>query len=240
MIKLENGRIAFKDKVLLDGINLEIPESKLTIIIGPNGTGKTTLINTIAGLRTLSSGNLINSSAKNILIPQKAQYPEDITLSEYLTSVFFNTKWQWFLTQEQKDRVNEVLKLLSLSAKMELHLSKLSAGELQLANIGLSLLSDAKLIILDEPSANLDLINQVNILKLLKKLVEKNITVIAVMHDINLAYNYGDYFVLISKDGNIFSGCKNKIFTSETLSLVYGYNFDVIENDETTYFKPVI
>ncbi|MFH0703343.1 MAG: ABC transporter ATP-binding protein [bacterium] len=173
MLKIENGKITINNHTILDNINLEIYPELLTVIIGPNGAGKTTLINVLGNTKKLTKGNLVTSFKKSILIPQRTYYPEGITLYEYVSSVFFQTGWKWSLKTQEKNMVCEILEKLNLISKKDLVLNTLSAGELQLANVALCLVSEADFILLDEPSANLDLLNQVIILDILKKLTKK-------------------------------------------------------------------
>ncbi|OGI31327.1 MAG: hypothetical protein A2287_02720 [Candidatus Melainabacteria bacterium RIFOXYA12_FULL_32_12] len=243
MLSIKNGKIAFKEKILLEDINLEIPESHLSIIIGPNGAGKTSLINILSGSSKLTGGEFINTYKKCILIPQKTHYPDGINLYEYVSSVFFQSGWKWSISKKEQDRVYEVLDKLNLSSKEKSELHQLSSGELQLANIAICLLSGADLILLDEPSANLDLINQVMILEILKKLTQKGITIVAIMHDITLAAKYGDKFIIVQKTenhpqtGKIVYGNKQEALTEYNLSKAYNYEFKVVDIDENTYIQ---
>ncbi|MDD3013532.1 MAG: ABC transporter ATP-binding protein [Candidatus Gastranaerophilales bacterium] len=225
MLKVINGEISFKELLLLQDINLEINSSELTIIIGPNGSGKTSLLNVLAGTTKLSKGSLHNSFNKKILIPQNLYYPEDVTLFDYVSSVFYREKFKWFLTKDDVERVFCVLEKLNLRKKQELTLNKLSAGELQLANIALCLISEADLILLDEPTSNLDLVNQLMILDMIKELTNHEISVIVVMHDINLASKYGDKFLLTSHNFNLIHGDKHWVLTNQNLS--DAYNIDI-------------
>lgn len=225
MLKIAKGEISFDNEILLSDINLEINSSEINVIIGPNGIGKTTLLNILAGNKKLTDGAFYNNFERNILIPQNLYYPDDITLFEYVSSVFFKENFKWFLSKEDKTNANHVLDKLKLLKKADYVLKNLSAGELQLANIALCLLSEAKFLLLDEPTSNLDLVNQVMILDMIKELSNQGMSVVIVMHDIHLASKYGDKFVLISQNGNISQGIKSEILTNEMLSEAYNIDF---------------
>ncbi len=116
-------------------------------------------------------------------------------------------------------------------------IEKLSAGELQKANIALALLSGAELLLLDEPTSNMDLINQMKVLETLRHLKKCNITSLIILHDLNLASNYGDYFIGISAGHKLFSYRKNKFFTKETLKKVYNLEFEIINNEKNIFIQ---
>jgi iron complex transport system ATP-binding protein len=225
MLKISNGEISFKDVLLLQNINFEVNPSELTVIIGPNGTGKTSLLNVLSGTAKLSKGSLHNSFKKKIMIPQNLYYPEDVTLFEYISSVFYRENFKWFLSKDDVDKIFFVLEKLNLAKKKELTLKKLSAGELQLANIALCLITEADFILLDEPTSNLDLVNQIMILDMIKELTNQGISVVIVLHDINLASRYGDEFILVSQDSSLIKGNKNQILTHQNLSDAYKIDF---------------
>ena len=95
---------------------------------------------------------------------------------DYLSLVFFKNNWKWFLNTEEKQKISKVLNQTDLYDKKDLYLENLSGGEIQRANIAMGLLTENKLFILDEPSSNMDLINKIKSLEMLKKLTEQNIT----------------------------------------------------------------
>jgi len=225
MLKISNGEISFKETLLLKNINFEINPAELVVIIGPNGTGKTSLLNVMSGTIKLTRGTLLNKFKKHILIPQNLYYPEDVTLFEYISSVFYREKFKWFLSKDDVDRVFFVLDKLHLTKKQEFTLNKLSAGELQLANIALCLISEADFILLDEPTSNLDLVNQIMILNMIKELTNQDISVVAVLHDINLAARYGDEFILVSRNSSLIKGDKSQVLTCKNLSDAYNIDF---------------
>lgn len=238
MIKIKNGKITFGEKVLLEDINLEIPKGKLTIILGPNGAGKTSLINILAGVKKLSIGTIINNFHKSILIPQRIDFPQGITLFDYLSSVFYQSGWKWNISEDENNQILQVIEKLDLTDKKDASIDVLSAGELQLANIALCLLSGADFIMLDEPSANLDMLNQIKILEVIKKLTTNGITVVAIMHDINFAAKYGDNFLIVEREGVINCGDKCTVLTPYNLSKAYNFDFKVVEFEDCLYIHP--
>jgi iron complex transport system ATP-binding protein len=240
MLKIREGKITYADNIILENINLDIKTNQLTVIIGPNGSGKTSLIKVLANDKPLNSGKMESDYKKSILIPQLPFYPQGITLFDYVSSIFFEKGWKWSLAKEDIDQTLGILERLNLEPKKEQMMHQLSGGELQLANIALCLISGADFILLDEPSANLDLLNQITILEILKKLTTKNITVVAILHDINLASKYGDKFIILYKDKSLLYGDKLEVFCKDSLCKSYEVNFKVHTLDEDTFIQPDI
>lgn len=240
MLSINSGIISYGNNIILKNVNLEIPENRLSVIIGPNGSGKTTLINVLSGNKKLKSGIYSNNFKKSILIPQTPFFPQELTLFEYVSSVFYDKGWKWSLSPDEKECVRDVLEKLNLLEKKHNLMNQLSGGELQLANVALCLISGSDLILLDEPAANLDLLNQMMVFDILKKLTTKNITIVAIMHDINLASKYGDRFIILYKDGTLLFGDKLSIICKDKLCKSYEVNFKVINIGNDTFVQPDI
>ena len=217
MFSMQDVKIKIDDFVILDSVSLKIVAKSLNIIIGSNGAGKTYLLNVISGVKKPSGGEIINDFKKRILIPQNVVYPPHTTLFEYVSSVFYKSGWKWFLSNEENAAIENALEQLELLPKKDLYLNQLSGGELQLANIALSLLSGADFIMLDEPISNLDLVNLVTVLNILKNLSQQGLTIAIVLHDLNFAAKYGDVFIAISKNKKIIYVEKNQVLNEKAL-----------------------
>lgn len=238
MLSIKKGKIQYDENVILEDVYIDISTGTMSFLIGPNGAGKTSLINILAGNRKLTSGTVTNNFKKSILIPQKTSFPPGVNLFDYLSSVYYQSGWKWYLTKKEEEKISNVIQKLGLEDKTNLYMDKLSGGEQQLANIGLCLLSGADLLLLDEPSSNLDIINQVRILEILKGLNLKGITIIVIMHDINLAAKFGDHFIIVNRDANVVSGNREDTLTKENLSRAYNYEFKVVDIDEELFIQP--
>lgn len=237
MIKVENLTLNFEDKKLFKNVSLQIPNNKITVIAGPNGTGKTTLLKIMAGIET-AKNTIINCDFKEIFfLPQRLKYPENITLFDYISSYFFKDGFKWFLTADEKNQINSVLEELELSDRKNIFVEKLSSGELQKANIAMALISGADCLMLDEPTSNMDLVNQIKILNLVKSLTKRNITVVIVLHDLNLSASYGDFFVGINSQKKLVCKEKDDFFTESNLENIFGIKFRVIKDDENFHIQ---
>ena len=233
MIKIENLSLNFENKQLFENTDFVIPDGKFTFFTGANGTGKTTLFKIITGNLKIEGLKIINTFKKVFFLPQRIKYPENLTLSEYVTSYFFGNSLKWYISKEEKQKTEDILNLLELTDRQNIPLEKLSSGELQKANIAIALLSDADCLLLDEPTSNMDLINQIKVLDILKKLKNNKITCTVIIHDLNLASAYGDYFAGITKNHKIVQSEKDEFFTEENLKNLFGIDFKVVKNEKS-------
>ena len=237
MIKIKDLSLTVDKLTIFNGANIDIPKDKITVLVGPNGVGKTTLLKLISGVVKLQSGTIEKNCKELFYLPQRIKYPQGITLQEYIESSFYKQNWKWFLSKEEKQKVDEVLEQLELTDKKETLIDNLSSGELQKANIALGLVSNADVLLLDEPTSNMDLINQIKVLDIIKKLTKKGISSIIVLHDINLSSSYGDYFIGISKERKIITAEKKDFIKAEILNEIFGINFKVINSEEDFHIQ---
>ena len=237
MINIKDLSLTVDKLTIFNGANINIPKDKITVLVGPNGVGKTTLLKLISGVVKPQSGIIEKNCKELFYLPQRIKYPQGITLQEYIESSFYKQNWKWFLSKEEKQKVDEVLELLELTDKKETLIDNLSSGELQKANIALGLVSNADVLLLDEPTSNMDLINQIKVLDIIKKLTQQGISSIIVLHDINLSSSYGDYFVGISKERKIITADKKEFIKAEILNEIFGINFKVINSEEDFHIQ---
>lgn len=229
---------SFNEKLIFKNSSVYIPDNKISVILGPNGAGKSTLLKIVTG--DIKADCKTNNSFKNTFyLPQNPYYPKNITTFDYLSSVFFKNNWKWFLNEEEKNQIQNVLEQIGLSDKKDINIENLSGGEIQKVNIGLGLLSGAELFLLDEPASNMDLVSQIKILKMLKSLTEKNITCVIIMHDLNLAAKYGDYFIGLGFEHSIIQKDNKDFFEIQTLKQIFNIDFEIVNNRENLYVQVV-
>ncbi len=180
-----------------------------------------------------------NDFSKIFYLPQNPYYPKGVSVFDYLSSIFFSDNLKWFLSKDEKDKIEKVLSKVDLLDKKDICVENLSGGEIQKLNIGLGLLSGADLFLLDEPASNMDFINQLKILKMLKELTKKGITSVVVMHDINLALKHGDTFFGITTEHKILHQDGIKFFTSSNLKSIFDMNFEILESNGNIYVQSV-
>jgi iron complex transport system ATP-binding protein len=242
MIRISNVTKAYKNNLVLDSVSVSIPNSKFVSLIGPNGCGKSTLINCICSLIDYDGHIFIDEVpikaipkkelAKKIsLLKQNSFHDLKITSTELISFGRFPYS-NGNLTKEDDKKIEEVIQFLELESLQSNYITELSGGERQRVYIGMMLAQDTEYMILDEPLNNLDMKNSKHIMSLLKKFVEeKKKTVILVVHDINFASMYSDEIIAI-KDHDIFASGKTKaIINEDVLTSIYDTPIRVTNTD---------
>ncbi len=215
--ELNNINFSYNEKVILNDINLTFYKGLFYGIIGPNGAGKTTLLDILAGIKQAKSGSIrlfqkgINNYSKRelakliALIPQEYHIEFDFTVEEILLMGRYPhlARFQSISEYDQKI-INKVINQLNLSKILKKYITELSGGEKQRVIFARALIQDTPILLVDEGTANLDIHYTIELMDILYQKVKDGDTVIATMHDINLAANYCDYLIFI-KDGNIIT-----------------------------------
>jgi len=214
------------------------------IIIGPNGSGKTTLLKVMAGILKSQAGHLeiLNRSVDNYsrkalartiaFVPQ--MIPVDFPFSVTEIVLMGRSPYLGILGLEQEKDLEIAKQALTFTGVENLahrKLDQLSGGEQQRVFVAKAICQDPEIILLDEPTASLDLAHQVRLMDLMEKLKnERGITVVMVSHDVNLAAMYGDRLLLLNKGEIVNLGAPEEVLTFQTLEQVYGCTLLVDEN----------
>ena len=251
-LKVENLVAGYKNGFKLKNISFSIKKSSFTGIIGPNGSGKSTLLKTIAGILFQENGRIflenreLNSmtekekSKKIAYVPQFIEN-KDFKVFDYVLMGRFPyfESFQVFESKEDIEIAEKYMKILGIYNLKEKFLYELSGGQQQIVAICSALVQQPKLLLLDEPTAHLDLKYQVEILDLLYTLHEESeLTIITVFHDLNLASEYCDYLILL-KNGKIFSqGEPENVIDYKIIEEVY--KIVVIKQENPISKKPFI
>ena len=214
MLKVNHLSFSYsKNNNVIDDVSFSLKEGKINVLLGPNGIGKSTILKCVNGILKAQEGEILIFD-KNIkeyknkelarTIAYVEQSPHIDNLNVYETIMLGRTPYMTFSpSKEDKQIVNKVIEEIGLEDLLHRNISSLSGGERQKVMIALALASNSKILLLDEPTANLDIKNALMIMNLIKSLIKKEkLTALISMHDISLAYNYGDYF-LCMKDKNI-------------------------------------
>jgi len=253
VLEFKNLSCGYGSKVILKDINFKIRENEFIGIIGPNGSGKTTLLRAISNIITLKNGeilfhgrgigtfNINELSRKMALVSQINENTFDMSVEEFvlLGRMPFRKNWQFFEDELDEHIAIQAMELTGTLGFKERQLSSLSSGEKQLVLIARALAQEPRVLLLDEPTAHLDIAHQLRVLDLLRKLNrEKKLSIIIVLHDLNLAAQYCEKILLLS-DGHIHKfGLPEEVLTYQIIEEVYKSTVVVEKNPITQ--KPFV
>ena len=227
-------KVGYGNQLVIDGLNLQLAQGKITALIGPNGCGKSTLLKTIARIIQPQAGS-VRLQGENVhqlesralarqmaLLPQAPVTPEGVTVRDLVG--YGRAPWisRWGqLSDADKTVVDDALRETHLMELADRPATDLSGGQRQRAWIAMILAQQTELVLLDEPTTWLDIAHQVELLKLLRKLNTAGKTVVVVLHDLNQACRYCDELVVL-RDGALQAhGTPNEVFTSELVQQVF-------------------
>ena len=212
LIDIKNLSLGYDGNIVLKNINLKIEENTFLCVVGPNGSGKSTLIKGILGLIKPISGTITFNNLKQNFIgymPQETKVDSNFPASvlEIVLSGTLNKKSaSLFYTKEDKKLAIKNLKILGIESLKNKHFSELSGGQRQKVLLARSLCATSKLLILDEPSNNLDSKSKKNLYDILKNLNKNyNITIIMITHDLDHNNLIGNKILSLRED-DIFYG----------------------------------
>lgn len=235
MIKISNLSVSFGSNEVLKNINLEIHKGEFVTILGPNGSGKTTLLRSIANA-VKSSGGSILIEGQDICLMKPKEKAQKLSVVPQNTDVAYEfTCYDVVMMgryphiarlkgESQKDIevVEESMRLTNVSHLRDRLFTEISGGERQRVVLAQAITQEPKVILLDEPISNLDPQYQIEILDTIKSLsLEKNLTVVAVLHDLNMAAMYSDRIVLLDQ-GKVYKiGTVEQVLTKENITKVF-------------------
>lgn len=254
MVKIQIDNLSFKygnGFQALSEVSVNAEDNELLCLIGPNGSGKSTLLKCVLKLfspqqgRILFDGKnlqkmLITDLAKTVgYVPQSSQYVFPVSVFEaVLTGRLPYLGWAPKTSDLKK--VEDVLKLLEIEEWAWRSLNTLSGGERQKVLLAMTLSKDPAVLLLDEPTSNLDVRHQLEVMQLLKRLVvNQNLTVIMATHDLNLALNYADRVVMMKKSRVIAEGAPLSAFTEENIKTVFDIDVEIADKTGSPFIRPI-
>ncbi|WP_442604195.1 iron ABC transporter ATP-binding protein [Paenibacillus sp. KN14-4R] len=239
MIEVKNISKQYGDKKVVDQVSLHIAKGKITSFIGPNGAGKSTLISIISRLISQDEGEVTingqdiakcksNDLAKMISILKQINHITlRLTIRELVSFGRFPYS-QGRLTAEDWKHVDEAIAFMDLTDIQHQYMDQLSGGQKQRAHIAMVIAQNTEYILLDEPLNNLDMKHSVQIMKILRRLVDElGKTIVIVIHDINFASCYSDYIVALKNGRVVKEGPTDSIIDSQVLHDIYDMDIQI-------------
>ena len=237
--------VRYGPTVVVDHVDLEVASGEWVVLLGPNGAGKSTLLKALSGnvpaegaleidgqdVRALPSRELARRLA---VVPQNPVVPPGMSVLDY--ALLGRTPYIGpFGVEGPRDLqvVDEVLERLDLGFFAERALGTLSGGELQRAVLARALAQDAPLLVLDEPTSALDVGHQLQVLDLVAELRrERDLTVLAAMHDLTLAGQYADRLTLLACGQRVANGPAAEVLTEAVISRFYGARVRILPHPD--------
>ncbi|WP_166237759.1 ABC transporter ATP-binding protein [Paenibacillus turpanensis] len=239
--------ISYGDRLIVEDLNFSIPTGKITALVGSNGSGKSTILKTLARILKPAGGNVFldgkcihKQSTKEVakqlaILPQNPTAPDGLTVSELIGyGRFPHQKGFGSLSKEDKDVIQWAIEVTGMTDFCDRPVDQLSGGQRQRAWIAMALAQQTDILFLDEPTTYLDMAHQLEVLKLLEKLnAEEGRTIIMVVHDLNHATRFAQHMVAIKSGRVISEGEPAEVVTEDVLREVFGIEADIIPDPRT-------
>ncbi|WP_054950598.1 ABC transporter ATP-binding protein [Numidum massiliense] len=243
----ENLRITYGEEVIVNQLNLTIPDGKITALVGANGSGKSTILKTVARIMKPQKGEVYldgksihQTQTKDVakqlaILPQSPVVPEGLTVGELVSYGRFPHQ-QGFgsLGKEDKEMVAWALEVTGMTDFSARPIEQMSGGQRQRAWIAMALAQGTEILFLDEPTTYLDMTHQLEVLELLEYLNRREgRTIVMVVHDLNHATRYSHHMVCIKRGDVAYEGSPAEVVHREMLRDVFGINADIIPDPRT-------
>lgn len=250
MLEVKNIIKKYGENIILNNISFMLPENQITAVIGSNGSGKSTLISIMTRILEKNSGEILldgkelkhwdtNELSKSIsILKQSNTLNVKLTVNELVGFGRFPYS-KGKLTDFDKKKISKALEYAKITHLKNRYLDELSGGQCQMAYIAMIIAQDTKYIFLDEPLNNLDMKHSVNLMKILKDLVENSKkTIVVVIHDINFVSVYADFIIGLKDKKILFKGSKNEGINDKVLYEIFDMNMRVkdIENKKVCIY----
>ncbi len=249
VIEVKNLSFSFGDHEVLKNVSAKLYEGKFTAILGRNGSGKSTFLKVIAGIIKYKKGEVrifgkdlrqIKDSERAKIIGYLPQF-HTATFPYKVLDVVLTGRAPYVFSMPKKFDIyksEEALDAVGISHLVDRPYSELSGGERQLVMMARVLAQEPKILLLDEPLTHLDLTNQYHMMELIKNHLSKGITVIAVLHEPNMAFKYADEFILLKRGQIIELSYHFKPWHQDILKELYDIELNTINFNDKAYIIP--
>lgn len=253
MIRLCTDRlnVSYGENLILNRLNVDIPDKKITTIIGSNGCGKSTLLKAITRIIPNQGGSVILDgediskvhtkllAKKMAILPQTPEGPGGLTVGELVSyGRFPHQRGFGRLTKQDMEIIDWALEVTGTEQYKYRSVDALSGGQRQRVWIAMALAQETEMIFLDEPTTYLDMAHQLEVLELLQKLnQEQERTIVMVLHDINHAARFADYIIAMKSGQIVKTGSSEEVITHDVLRKVFHIDAEIGRDPRTG--KPV-
>lgn len=252
MLQIKNLSYAIDGNTILKDIHITFEAGQIYGIIGPNGAGKSTLLKHMMRIieppkgtifyegKDVKSFKVKDYAGKMSFVFQENVRQVDFTVYEILLMGRYVAMDLWGnISSEDEAMIQGIIEDLGISHLKDRAISTLSGGEAQKVFIGRALVQQTPLLLLDEPTSMLDIHNGLELIELIETLkIKHNLTVIMVLHDLNLAFNYCNKIILLEKGKVVRSGSRSEIFEEPKLQEIYQHKLHEIQEEEAYYIVP--
>ena len=251
LLSIEDLAFAYRDRTVLSRVSFSVDAGEVLGLVGPNGCGKTTLIKCVDGMlnpregKVMLGGRDLRTMHRRDVAREMAYVPQSAgnqTASTVFETVLMGRRpyLNWTVSPEDEERVIAALDLLDLKGFAFRKVGELSGGERQRVMIARALVQETDVVLLDEPTSNLDIRHQMAVMEVLCGLAEeKGLAVVIALHDLNLAATYC-HRLLVLAGGAIYGyGTPEEVLTPEMLGSVYGIEAVVKQDLPAPYVVPV-
>lgn len=236
MSRLEANSLTvhYGERQILADLDLEVPDGVMTVIVGPNACGKSTLLRALARMVPHRDGVVLvegrptgDYRTKELarvlgLLPQSSTAPDGMQVADLVARGRY--PWQGLLRQwseADEEAVARAMQAADVSALAERRVDELSGGQRQRVWLAMALAQETPLLLLDEPTTYLDISHQLEVLELARSLARGGRTVVAVLHDLHLAFRYADHLVVMAQGQVVAQGEPREVVTAELMERVY-------------------
>ena len=232
-VETKNLWVSLGGQDVLQGVNLSVPTGQLVALIGPNGSGKTTLLRALVGLQKPSRGEikLFGQTAAPAALPRIGYVPQrfnvessfSLSVREFFALRLRDTRhWFWQSHRRIDERIGSSLADIGVESLLDRPLAKLSGGQLQRVLIAFSLLAKPELLLLDEPTAGVDLPGEQTFYDLIAEIQQRHhLTVILVSHDLSMVYRHASWVYALNRV-ICCQGSPQQVMNAESLKQAYG------------------
>lgn len=239
LIEADNLHVSLSGKEILNGLSFAIDQGKSVGLLGPNGSGKTTLLRTISGNLPYKGSLLLNGipvrewkpralAREMAFVRQTPAIGFDFTVDEFVRLGRSPHKtWLQGYNPDDLQMVDDALRLVDLKHMQNRSVLSLSGGELQRVFLAQALVQEAGILLLDEPTSNLDVFYQFEFMERIRELVIAGRTVITVYHDLELAARYADFLIILSSGRVVATGSPARILTPSLIASVFRMEVEI-------------